>query len=576
MGSPDALKRGGLGREGTISPPPKRHRTSRSPKARSARSSIAITQPVDESPRLEVRSVSTAAITTAIPSPVQLNFVSEFPASSNVDTISLGNILGDPLIKECWLFNYLFDVDFVMKQFDPDVRNLVQVKIVHGSWRKEDKNGSGVEEGAKRYPNIQVVKAYMPEAYGTHHSKMIILFRHDDLAQVIITTGNFIERDWRMSQAFWRSPLLPLQLQSENISSSIPRLGSGPRFKRDLLAYARSYGTKLVDLRARLQQYDFSQVRGALVASTPGKQYLQSLDRENETLWGLPGLKRILECIPSYSAPQTQIGMPGESLRIPHIVTQISSVASVGEKWLTSTFFSALSTATPQMDKPTATTHGKAPTPKYSIVFPTPSEIRNSIDGYGSGSSIHMKTQSPVQAKQLDFIRPMLCHWAPTIARPKSHPPNEVPTRKAGRHPAAPHIKTYIRFSDESMTTIDWAMMTSANLSTQAWGSAPNTMGEVRICSYEIGVVVWPGLWDEEGQEGQTKMVPVFKSDMPGEKEMGMIKGEEGEQGRAVVGWRMPYDLPLVPYRQAEVPWCATQACNEPDWMGRVWPGYGA
>lgn len=49
-----------------------------------------------------------------IPSPVQLNFVEELPASSNVDCISLGSILGDPMIKECWLFNYLFDIDFVM------------------------------------------------------------------------------------------------------------------------------------------------------------------------------------------------------------------------------------------------------------------------------------------------------------------------------------------------------------------------------------------------------------------------------------------------------------------------------
>ena len=49
-----------------------------------------------------------------IPSPVQLNFIEELPAISNVNTISLGSILGDPMIKECWLFNYLFDMDFVM------------------------------------------------------------------------------------------------------------------------------------------------------------------------------------------------------------------------------------------------------------------------------------------------------------------------------------------------------------------------------------------------------------------------------------------------------------------------------
>lgn len=48
------------------------------------------------------------------PSPIQVSTVSGLPASSNIDTVSLGDILGDPLIKECWLFNYLFDVDFIM------------------------------------------------------------------------------------------------------------------------------------------------------------------------------------------------------------------------------------------------------------------------------------------------------------------------------------------------------------------------------------------------------------------------------------------------------------------------------
>lgn len=61
-------------------------------------------------------SSDTVSITEAklIPSPVQLSTVKELPVSSNVDTVSLGDILGDPLIKECWLFNYLIDVDFVM------------------------------------------------------------------------------------------------------------------------------------------------------------------------------------------------------------------------------------------------------------------------------------------------------------------------------------------------------------------------------------------------------------------------------------------------------------------------------
>ena len=40
-----------------------------------------------------------------------------------------------------------------------------------------------LKEAASRRGNVQAITAYMPEAFGTHHSKMIILFRHDDLAQ---------------------------------------------------------------------------------------------------------------------------------------------------------------------------------------------------------------------------------------------------------------------------------------------------------------------------------------------------------------------------------------------------------
>ena len=49
-----------------------------------------------------------------LPSPFQLTHVRDLPSTSNMDTVSLSDILGDPLIKECWQFNYLFDVDFIM------------------------------------------------------------------------------------------------------------------------------------------------------------------------------------------------------------------------------------------------------------------------------------------------------------------------------------------------------------------------------------------------------------------------------------------------------------------------------
>lgn len=204
----------------------------------------------------------------------------------------------------------------------------------------------------------------------------------------------------------------------------------------------------------------------------------------------------------------------------------------------------------------------------YSIIFPTPDEIRRSLNGYGSGGSIHMKTQSAPQQKQLQYMRPYLRQWAgdssPSTGLQSTTVNAIAEKHDAGRRRAAPHIKTYIRFSDK-MDTIDWAMLTSANLSTQAWGAAANAQGEVRICSWEIGVVIWPGLFTSDTGTS-VKMVPCFKRDHPDTR-----SEETRPTTDVVVGFRMPYDLPLTPYTAHDEPWCATATYTEPDWLGRTW-----
>jgi tyrosyl-DNA phosphodiesterase-1 len=174
--------------------------------------------------------------------------------------------------------------------------------------------------------------AYMPEAFGTHHSKMMILLRHDDLVQyvlltllkgfisidcyrVIIHTANMIPGDWtNMCQAVWRSPLLPLQRTGDRGGDL--SIGSGARFKRDLLAYLNEYGPKktgpLVD---QLKNYDFGAIRAALVASVPSKQKINNLDSQRRTLWGWPALKDIVRHIP--------IPQKSSKRGTPHIVTQV-------------------------------------------------------------------------------------------------------------------------------------------------------------------------------------------------------------------------------------------------------------
>lgn len=227
----------------------------------------------------------------------------------------------------------------------------------------------------------------------------------------------------------------------------------------------------------------------------------------------------------------------------------INLSGTVPEKWLDG-FFDVLGT----------TTTGKQPKPRkpsVRVIFPTADEVRRSLDGYRSGSSIHMKLDSQMQKLQLKYMKPLLCTWAGDAKEG-----NQV--REAGRRRAAPHIKTFIRFSDDDCNNIDWTLVTSANLSKQAWGEMANKQGDVNIKSFEIGVLVCPQWLAEDGQKAV--MVPVFKKDKP--------EVDVPEDADKVIGVRMPYDLPLTSYLEGEEPWCAERSHAEPDWQGVAWPGF--
>ncbi|KAL7796539.1 tyrosyl-DNA phosphodiesterase [Trichoderma ceciliae] len=422
-------------------------------------------------------------------SPWQLTRIRDLPEELNKDTVRLEDILGDPLICECWQFNFLYDIPFVMNAFDERIRHSAQLHIVHGFSKRSDLDRIILSEKAAQYPNIHLHCAPMPEMFGTHHSKMMILFRSDNTAQVVIHTANMIPKDWtNMTNAVWKSQKLPKLSGPDTmlqLGQQLP-IGSGTRFKADLLAYLTHYDSYRVTCKSLvdgLVNFDFSGVRAALIASVPGKHDFRDA---SGPAWGWTALQRCLQGIPVE---------PGEST----IVVQISSIATLGAKddWLQSTLFDSL--ATSQMPD--------TKRPSFRVVFPTADEIRNSLDGYVSGHSIHTKIKSSQHIRQLHYLLPMLHHWA-NDSTGGAELPEEAPIHgDSGRNRAAPHIKTYIRFNRNN--SIDWAMLTSANMSKQAWGEPLRfTAGQVRIASWEVGVLVWPGLLCEDAV-----MVSSFQSE---------------------------------------------------------------
>lgn len=159
-----------------------------------------------------------------------------------------------------------------------------------------------------------------------------------DIGRVVIHTANMIHEDWtNMTQAVWRSPLLPLLKPGNSSSPPQTGIGTGLRFKRDLLAYLRAYGPKKTgSLVQQLNRFDFGQIRAALVASVPSKQQFSSLDSNRATVWGWPALKDLMGRVPIHHKQNKQ---ENPTAKKPHIVIQVGQPADVCRIALTTTRF---------------------------------------------------------------------------------------------------------------------------------------------------------------------------------------------------------------------------------------------
>lgn len=369
-----------------------------------------------------------------------------------------------------------------------------------------------------------------------------------------------IRGDWvNMCQAAWISPWLPLLPPRATFPA---HTNIGNKFKTDFLAYLSFYENRTASLVAQLKLYSFGAIKAVFIGSVPGRYPTIPAN------WGWLGLAKQLRRIPVTDSTD------------PHINIQISSIASLGQHdtWMTPVLFKALASSAPGTGEDSPNDDNREPS--FNIIFPTVAEIRDSLNGYRSGNSIHAKTITASHQRQQAYMRPHMCHWdTASSSMGFGRPRNAAALDTAGRGTAAPHIKTYMRLANEDQ--IDWAIVTSANLSSQAWGAALR-QGTVRICSYEAGVLVHPGLWGKNAV-----MRPVYKQDtMPDAgKELGgdnsnggagagsgntSEKKEEGE-GQIVVPLRMPYNLPVKRYGSGDEVWDQNKSYYLPDTNGKRW-----
>lgn len=395
-----------------------------------------------------------------------LNKVTGLDRKFNHGALHIKDILS-PLfgtLKESVQFNYCFDIPWLVQQYPKEFRER-PVLLVHGDKREAK---ARLVQQAQPYPHVKLCQAKLDIAFGTHHTKMMLLW-YEEGFRVVILTSNMIRADWyQKTQGMWMSPLYPRLPKGSSDTGESPTF-----FKRDLLEYLSTYrAPELEEWIQRIKEHDLSETRVYLIGSTPGRYVGPDMER-----WGHLRLRKLLY---DHAEP-----IPGEE-RWP-VVGQFSSIGSMGidkTKWLAAEF------------QRTLTTLGKSslrPEPPVHLLYPSVEDVRTSLEGYPAGGSLPYSIQTA--QKQL-WLHSYFHRWKADTT---------------GRSHAMPHIKTYLRASPD-YTELAWYCITSANLSKAAWGALEKNNTQIMVRSYELGVLFLPSAFNMKTFPVQKNPFPVSSS----------------------------------------------------------------
>lgn len=399
----------------------------------------------------------------------------------------------------------MFEIPWIMKQYPEPFRSK-PLLVVHGF---QGPNKAALQAEAAQYSNIKFCQARLEMAYGTHHTKMMLLL-YDDGMRVVIHTSNLIERDWfQKTQGMWISPLFPKLKPTESKTS-----GDSPtRFKQDLLEYIASYKAyQLKEWQEHVSNHDMSSARVFIIGSSPGRHI-----GEKKHSYGHMKLRKVLN----------ENGPPKDQCKSWPVIGQFSSIGSLGpdkQKWLCAEFLQSLATVKGSSSIPLSSIN-------FQLIFPTKDNVRTSLEGYPAGASIPYSIHV---AKKQQYLHTFFHHWKSNFR---------------GRNRAMPHIKTYGRPSPSSKE-MAWFLVTSANLSKAAWGGLEKNGSQLMIRSYEIGVLFTPKCFGIKEMFSVTNnMYEIDKNTLP-----------------------LPWDLPLKPYVKGDKPWIWDISYKDlPDSNGNMW-----
>lgn len=348
----------------------------------------------------------------------------------------------------------------------------------------------------KKRPNITSIKVTIPTPIGVHHTKMMLLFYKDASMRIVVSTANLYEDDWdNRVQGLWISDRLPAL---DDGVSYTTHGESVTKFREDLMRYLIAYNiTKLQPIIAKIRETDFSSVNVFFVASVPGTHR----DSGKGIHYGHPRMATLLS---SHSAPIDDSNP---------IILQASSIGSLGSSapaYLTGEIASSF--------KRDSAPVGLRRVPNVKLIYPSLSNVLSSHDEMAGGGCLPYNGATHDKQR---WLNDHLCQWK---------------AASRNRNKAMPHIKSYCRYSDRGLY---WFVLTSANLSRSAWGVLNKTNKtlntSLRINSYEAGVVFFP-------------RIILGKDRFP---------LTEAQRKDDVSIFKLPYDIPPLPYAKDDTPYCA-------------------
>jgi tyrosyl-DNA phosphodiesterase 1 len=326
-------------------------------------------------------------------------------------------------------------------------------------------------------------------------------------------------------------------------------------FESDLIAYLKSYRFNELkcwsgengatrSLCDELHQYNFESAKVILIPSTPGRISM----RDDPQL----GYLKLSQSIRKF-VPQRALSMP--------IICQFSSIGSLSVKWLLE-LTNAWDAAhldrvqkNPKNEVPSLSSSSRSKKQqelqplqeKLMLVYPTVTEIRDSVEGYAGGGSV------PGRRSNLHkpFLLPLYCKWNSNSPRVSLTSSSQCPN-PLHKPLNVPHIKTYYQISQDDLG-MDWFCISSHNLSKAAWGEVIQSPNGLQFFTrhWELGVFLAPSLFSKE------KICPA-------------TTGDATANNHNILYVPLPFELRPSKYETEDQPWAVDGIFPTPDRFGQT------